>query len=246
LIFRRTQGIVLRRTDYSETSKIVTLYTRDCGKVCVLAKGAKRKKSLFLGILEPLFLLEVVYIEKKKGLHILKEACLIDSNFALREHLWKIAHGLHFLSLIDKTQPEDDPDPAVFDLLVSSLSSLRRLTSPENVPAVLQLQLLRHFGMLPSLSNCARCGSPVKGNASLGARSGGFVCESCGGNKATRVDQGTLKALRRLSETSFERCGRIGLLRKQRVEISRIIRAMWRTAIEADLPAADVVDALLR
>ena len=80
MIFRRTAAVVLRPRDYSETSKIVTFYTRDHGKVRAIAKGAKRKKSDFLGILDPLSLLEIVYIQGKGGLHILTEAHLIDAN----------------------------------------------------------------------------------------------------------------------------------------------------------------------
>ncbi len=246
MIFRRTAGIVLKCTDYSETSKIVTIYTRDYGKVRILAKGAKRKKSEFLGILEPLSLLEIVYIESRKSLHILKEAYLIDSNLEIRERLSRIASGLSFLSLIERTQPDEDPDPAIFELLSSSLSALQRVPLPENVPLVFQLRLLEHFGKLPGLISCGQCGSPLKGSAIYDPRSGDFLCEVCGKDRKWSLSRGTLQALRRLAETPFERCGRIRLTKEQRAEITSVVRMMLQTAVEAELPAENVVSSLLR
>jgi len=246
LIFCRSVGIVLRCSDYSETSKIVTIYTRDYGKVRALAKGAKRKKSEFLGILEPLSLLEIVYIERKSGLHILKEAYLIDSNIGLRQRLSRIARGLYFLSLIERTQPNEDPDRAVFELLSSSLSALGRISFTEIVVVVFQLRLLRQFGRLPSLAACGGCGSSFKGGATYDPRSGDFLCGACADDGKWRLSRGTLQALRRLAETSFERCGRIRLSRNQRAEAASVMSAMLRTAVEAELPAESVVNALLR
>lgn len=245
MLFRRTVGIVLKSTPYSETSKIVTIYTRDNGKVRALAKGAKRKKSEFLGILEPFSFLEIVYIESRKGLHILKEACLIDPNFGLRQQLSRIARGLFFLALVDRTQADEDPDPHVFDLLLSSLSALQRVPSPENVSIVFQLQLLRHFGRLPSLTTCGRCGSALDRTASFSPRSGDFLCRACGNNGKGSVSQGTLQALRRLAETPPQRCGRIRLLKKQHLEIAPVLGAMLRAAVEIELPAGEVADSLL-
>jgi DNA repair protein RecO (recombination protein O) len=246
LIFRRTRAIVLKRTDYSETSKIVTFYTRDRGKVRALAKGARRKKSEFLGILEPLSVLEIVYIEKREGLHILKEAHLIASNLALREHLPRISHALNFLSLIDKTQAEEDADPDVFEVLLSSLSALQHISHSENVAAAFQLSLLRHVGRLPSLQSCGRCGTPLTAATSFDARSGDFRCRACGKKSEWSLPQGTLRALRRLAEVPLERCGRIRMSKGQHAEISHVVGAMLRSAIEADLPADDVVSSLLR
>jgi len=246
LIFHRTVGIVLKCTDYSNTSKIVTIYTRDHGKVRTLAKGAKRKKSDFLGILEPLSLLEIVYIQGRKSLHTLKEAHLLDSNLGLREQLPRIARGLFFLSLIDRTQPEEDADPAVFELLSASLSAIQGLSHPGNIPIVFQLSLLRHFGRLPSLTVCGQCASSLKGRVSYGEGSGVFLCGACGKGHRWSLSRGALLALKRLAETSFERSGRIKLSKEQRAEITAVISAMLRSAIEGELPAEGVVNSLLR
>lgn len=244
MIFRTTTGFVLTCSDFSETSKIVTIYTRDFGKVRAIAKGARRKKSEFLGILNPLSLLEVVYIEKKGGLHILKEAFVLDSGLTLRDRLSKIARGLHFLSLVERTQADEDADRAVFDLLKSSLSALHS-ASPENASMVFQLRLLEKLGRLPSLAACGRCASPLKGGVFFDSRWGYLLCNPCGKNLKRSLSAGTLQVLRRLAESSFERCGRVKLSKEQSAEIVPVIRAMLRMAMEAELPAEKVVDSLL-
>ncbi len=248
MIFRRTEGVVVKRTDYSETSKIATFYTRDHGKIRAIAKGARRKKSEFLGLLEPLSLLEIVFIERRSGLHILKEAHLLDSNLELRQELSRIAHALNLLSLIDQTQPDEDADPAVFELLVSGLSALSHISNPENVAFAFQVHLLRHFGKLPSLDTCAHCGASL-GSAPPAAgfrgRSGVLLCRSCGKDGDHPLPPGTLGALRRLAEIPLHRCGRIRLSSEQQAEISSLLAAMLRTAIEGDLPAQAVAQSLL-
>ncbi len=246
MIFRRTTGVVLRCRDFSETSKIVIFYTRDFGKVRVVAKGAKRKKSEFLGILEPLSVLEIVYIERRGGLHILKEAHLMDSHLELRERVSRIAHGLQFLSLIESTQPEEDADPAVFELLLSSLFALHRARSPENVSIVLHLRLLKHFGRLPSLTNCSQCESPLKGTAYYDPRWGSLRCQGCGEGGSMRLPQGTLQVLRRLAEAPFDRCMSLRLLKEQREELTGLVGIMLKAATETELTAEEVVKSLLR
>ena len=245
MIFRRTEGVVVRRTDYSETSKIATFYTRDHGKIRAIAKGARRKKSEFLGLLEPLSLLEIVFIERRSGLHILKEAHLLDSKLELRQELSRIAHALNLLSLIDQTQPDEDADPDVFELLVSGLSALSHISNAENVTFAFQVHLLRHFGKLPRLDTCAHCGAPLGSAARFRARSAVLLCHSCGKDSDRPLPPGTLGALRRLAEIPLPRCGRIRLSSEQQAEISSLLAAMLRTAIEGDLPAQAVAHALL-
>lgn len=245
MIFHRTIGYVLRRRDYSETSTIATFYTRDYGKVRVLAKGARRKKSEFLGLLEPLSLLEIVFIERRSGLHILKEAHLLDSNLELRQELSKIVHALNLLSLVDQTQPDEDADPDVFELLVSGVSALSHVSNPQNVAFAFQIQLLRHFGKFPCLDTCARCGSSLGIAALFRASSGVLLCRSCGNHRDLPLLPGTLGALRRLAEMPLSRCGRIRLSNEQDAEISRVLSTMLRTAIEADLPSQSVTHSLL-
>lgn len=245
LIFHRTTGYVLRRRDYSETSNIATLYTRDCGKVRVLAKGARRKKSEFLGLLEPLSLLEIVFIERRSGLHILKEAHLLVSSLRLREELSKIAHALNLLSLVDQTQPDEDADPGVFELLVSGLSALSDGSDSENVSLAFEVHLLRHFGQLPPLDTCARCGASLEPLALFRERSAAILCGRCGSHGDRPLLPGTVKALRRLAEIPLCRCGRIRLSNEQHAEISRVLSAMLRAATEAELPSQSVTQSLL-
>jgi len=246
LIFRRTEGIVLRATDYSNTSRIATVYTRDYGKVRLLAKGARRKKSDFLRILEPFSLLEIVYIESRRSLHTFKEAHLIDSFLGLRDRLGEIARALFFLSMIDRTQPDEDPDPAVFELLSDSLFALERVPHPENVAIVFQLHLLQRFGRLPSLATCGRCASPLRANTSYDPASGYLLCGSCARGKKPSLSGGTLEALRRLADTPPNRSGRIRLSKGQHAEIAPILGAMFRASVETEFPAVEVVNALLQ
>ncbi len=89
---QKTRALIIRTTDYSETSQILSAYTRDFGRVSLLAKGAKRKRAGSEGPVDLLQVLDIVYLEKSRGgesssLHLLTDRKLVESHHGLRENL---------------------------------------------------------------------------------------------------------------------------------------------------------------
>jgi len=161
--FVTTPGVILKGSDYSETSRLVTAFARDLGKVRLLAKGARRKKSPFGGLLEPLGHVELVLIPGRGGLHTLTECAPLGEASGLRDDLTRLAAGLFVLALIDETQIEEDPQPAVFELLVQTLA---RLETTGNAAALLfafQLRLIALSGYELDLERCAADGAALSG-----------------------------------------------------------------------------------
>ena len=121
----RTEGVVLRRRDFGESSRIAVVYTRDAGKVQLLARGARMPKNKFGAALEPLSRGEFVfYWRESKELFTLAETAIIRPGRFIREDAKCLPFGLAVIEATDKLNGEGDADAALFELVASSLAAL--------------------------------------------------------------------------------------------------------------------------
>jgi len=149
----RTEAVVLRGLDYSESSRIVTLFTGDRGKISVLAKGARRTKSKFGATLQPMAHIQVVfYYKPTRSLQMLSESSHVATYRTLHDRLPKITLGLRIVELTDALISDENPQPDIFDLLVHVL---HRLDAEEQRPDTLwpffQLRLAEALGVAPAI-----------------------------------------------------------------------------------------------
>ena len=120
----KTRALVLRTVAFGETSSVVTLYTRDFGKVRALAKGAWRPKSGFDAALDLLSSCQVLVLRKSSGgLDLLTEASL-EHRFRVGRSLTAFAAGMYVAELLDALTADVDPQPELFDAAHATLSEL--------------------------------------------------------------------------------------------------------------------------
>src|SRR5262245_45911966 len=109
-------GLVVRTHDFSETSKVVTLWTRELGKVRALAKGAKRLKSHFDSALDLLTVCGIVLLRKTSGaMDLLTEAQVRERFPQLRRDLSALYGGYYIAELLGDWTQDHDPHPELFD-----------------------------------------------------------------------------------------------------------------------------------
>jgi DNA repair protein RecO (recombination protein O) len=175
------RALVIRGSDWSESSRIVTLWTREFGKVRGLAKGGRRLKSSFENALDLLNVCDIVLVRKTSGsLDTLTESRVQERFPHLRRVLPAWYAGQYVAELLGDLTQDHDPHPALFD---EALETLRDLgTAGDRVgPRVarFELVLLRELGYGPALEHCAACNAEVTGPASFSAAKGGLVCVRC-------------------------------------------------------------------
>src|SRR5690242_711714 len=118
-------GLVVRGSDWSESSRIVTLFTREFGKVRGLAKGGRRLKSNFDVGFDLLTVCNVVFIRKASGgLELLTEAHMAETFPALRGNLNSLYAGYYVAELLADGSQDYDPHPALFDVALATLRQL--------------------------------------------------------------------------------------------------------------------------
>ncbi len=117
-------AIVVRGTDWSETSRIATLFTREFGKVRALAKGGRRLNSNFDVAFDLLNVCEVVFLRKPNGLDLLTEARMNEQFPALRENLPALYAGYYVAELLADGTQDYDPHVPLFDAAIHTLRAL--------------------------------------------------------------------------------------------------------------------------
>ncbi len=187
--FQKTLAISLRRFDYSETSQILHLYSRDHGKIHCIAKGAKRKKSAFHGPFDVLVLYEVIRLEKQPGaLDLLTSAEAVRDYREVREDYPRFAAASYLCDLVDEFTLEGQPEPAIFELLRDSLEALARKAGLAQTVFAFEAQLLRILGHAPRIDECGSCKRRLAGpEAYFSAHDGGAICIRCRPKDASRI-----------------------------------------------------------
>lgn len=177
----RTHAVVLRRIEYSETSQVLHLYTRDNGKVHAIAKGARRRRNAFSGPFDLFALYEILHIEKRPGqLDVLTSADLLRDFPALRSRYDRFCAGSYLCDLVDTLTLEGQKQPELFDLLVQTFEALD--SAADIVPILFRFEarLLLFLGHFPRLADCGICRRAIGGReAYFSCRDGGAVCLSC-------------------------------------------------------------------
>ncbi len=192
---RCDHAVVLRLSDYSETSQIVTLFTAESGLVRLIAKGSRRgTRKRFAAGLDLLEYGEVSYAPARgeAGLGTLTEWVQRDAFTGLRRELVRQYGGLYAVELVSKLTEEYDPHPQLLEALLELLRRLagapgdppRNIDPPTDpIAAIVRFQsgLLTAIGYAPILRRCVGCGKPrVRGTrAYFSSRAGGLICRDC-------------------------------------------------------------------
>ncbi len=204
----KTDAIVLRVVEFSETSCIVTLFTRTLGKITTIAKGARRKKSPFEAALDLIAICRIVFLHKSsQSLDILTEAKLQRRFRSSAQDLDRFYAGLYLIELLNLMTDDADPHEDLFDEAVTAIGlidavdladggdneNLRSLgiakVSTKHALINFEIRLLDLLGHLPMLTNCVDCGRPKTtiSRVQFGLNRGGIICQNCRPGKSNIV-----------------------------------------------------------
>ena len=167
----KTKGIIIKRSNYSEADRILTIFTENLGKIRVNAKGVRKIKSRLAGSLE-LFCLTSFVIIEGRNLDIVTGAVIEKCFFDLRNNYPKTQKAFYLGELTDKLTEENDPHKEIFNLLAA-------------------------FGYLPEITNCIECRKEILESEKnyFNYDRGGLVCDECKKGE-TEITSAAIKLLR--------------------------------------------------
>lgn len=226
-MFHKCEGIVIRTTQYGETNKIVTLYTREWGKVGVMARGAKKPKSRLASITQP-FTYGYFLIQKTSGIGGLEQGEAISSMRGIKEDIFKTAYAAYILELLDKAVDNQQPNPFLFELALQVLQFINDEEELEIITYIFEMKMLNVFGLYPKLDGCTIC-SNTEGKFAFSIREGGFLCHRCFEKDpyALKISNSTVKLLRLFYYFDLNRLGKISVKEETKKELKKVISTYY-------------------
>lgn len=202
-MYTSTTGIILRETNYKEADKILTVLTRDQGKLTVKARGCRRKNSKLAAACQLLVFSEMTLFQRGEFI-TLQEATPVEQFWGVREDFNAFSLASYFAELCQVCAEEGMPHPEILSLLLNSLYALDTLRKPHPlVKLVFELRLMGLIGYEPLLEGCAVCGAAEPENPCLHLRNGVIHCARCrdeaGEGVSMPLTAGGLQAMRHIA-----------------------------------------------
>ena len=200
---RKVEGIITGEQNYSESSKILKIFTKELGLISVISKGCKKPKStLHEGSNKLIYgIFDISY--KEDGLSTLIEIDIKDNFKNITMDYKDLAKKMYAFTIIDismQVLPDKEIDEEekkkIYDILMATLRKINEGINPRVLLSIVMIKYLDFLGVLPNLDSCAFCGSNYD-IVTMDARSFGFVCKECYTNEKI-VNEKSLKLLRML------------------------------------------------
>ena len=187
------KGIVLSATDYSEASKILNVLTDKFGVIGIMAKGAKKVKSKFSSVSNPLIYGTFNVYYKENKLSTLISVDVIDIFENIHKDLTKITYSNYLLDLFIQTSRQDN-NCELFGLLRDALVKINKNINSKVITQIVEIKLLDYLGVSPKIDSCSLCGSSDN-IVTLSSYSGGYICKNCFSDEKI-VNSKTIKIIR--------------------------------------------------
>ena len=226
----KATALVLRAVDFSESSLIVTLFTREFGKISALAKGGRRLKGPFESALDLMTRIRVVFLRKSSGALDLLTESKLDRRFRPdKGNLAGLYAGYYVVELLRELTHEYEPMPELFDLTDATLQALPTERSIALRVSRYELRMLDLLGYMPLLDACVECGVSVEGGrwTAFGLDDGGVLCPRCkaGRRGVVKIDHSLVGLLVRLSEPDDSRWEQTALSPRSKGQLRGLLNA---------------------
>jgi DNA repair protein RecO (recombination protein O) len=207
----RVSAVVLRHKDWGEADQLLTLYTREQGKLRVVAKGARKITSRKAGHLQP-FTYVNLQLAKGRDLMIVTQAETVNAFLGIGADLMKTGYASYVIELLDRFVYEDDGgNPGVFKMLVETMERLEKESDAWTAVLYYEMRLLDHVGFRPQLFECVNCGREIlPEDQFFSSTAGGVICPRCGEGikNLVKISIEALKYLRHFQRSSYRDASR--------------------------------------
>lgn len=195
--YYKTIGIVLRRMNLGEADRIVTVFTRDHGKVRAVAKGVRRIKSRMAGHLEPFGAVELMFATGR-NLDVITSARLVRSGEAIAETPSSLGYGFLLTEMLDRLVDEQFEQTQLYEVVEECFGDLIATGGDVVLELFFKLRLLDALGYHPQLSGCSICGRTDAVAYFFAAEIGGIVDSACATERRFSMELNEIKLWRLL------------------------------------------------
>ncbi|MTI49418.1 DNA repair protein RecO [Sporosalibacterium faouarense] len=222
---KKTQGIVLRQVKFKESDKILTIFSRENGKISAIAKGARKTKSPLMGSTQVFCYSDFVLYRGKSFYHV-NQGEVLNSFYSLRNDLYKLAYGTYILEIVEAGITEEESNEKVFLLLLKTLNVLS-VIEDDFLKLVLAfiIKFLSFMGYKPHLRRCVVCNNNLMGRIKFSISQGGVLCDKCKNSDlyALSLDLNTVKAMDNLLYAKLDNLDEVQIPESTLLNIEKIL-----------------------
>ncbi len=224
----KTDAIILKKMNYLESDRIVSMLSVDRGKIRVIAKGARKIKNRFSGSLETGNAVRATIYQKKEGsgLALLSACDIKESWLELRKDFEFTETFFYMLAVAEELTPEGEFCADVYNLLFNVLKNYKKDKKIFNIITFFDINVSRLMGFVPVFTKCAVCGGEISGKRiSYSRRCGGVVCDNCSGKHSLsgHISFDALKAMSVIGRDGMNGGGYLELSKELKEDIENFL-----------------------
>lgn len=173
----KVEGIVVGEVNYSESSKILRVFTKDYGIISIMSKGCRSLKSKLRGVSSKLVYADFNIYYKESGISTLISADVKDTLRNILSNIDRISYATYLLDLTEQVYKHSF-NKDIYDLLIPVIMKINDNYDPGVLTCIYELKMLEYLGIGPNIDGCSICGSS-KNIITISTNDGGFVCQNC-------------------------------------------------------------------
>lgn len=216
----QVEGIILQDTNYSESSKILNILTKEYGLIGVLSKGCRNIKNKLRAVSRKLVHATFHIYYKENGLSTLIAADVISSYSNILTDLNRITYASYILELTTQVL-KDNKEESVFHLLKNSLEKIDNKLDPMVITNILEIKYLDLLGVGLVLDSCSICGSN-KNIITIDGTYGGLICSNCYKDSII-IDEKTIKLIRMFYYVDISKIDKIDLSEESIKQVNKFV-----------------------
>ena len=218
------KGIIISDTNYSESSKILNVLTKEYGLIGIIAKGCRKLKSKLRSVSTKLTYGYFYINYKENTLSTLLEVDVLNDFKTIKTNLTKIGYALYLVDFARQVEMENK-DEQIFNILEAALVKIEEGFDPGIITNIVELKYLFFLGVRPELNKCSKCGS-TKNIVTISGDSGGYICKNCYTNEYI-TDEKTVKLLRMFEFVDISKIKELNILDRNKKEIDTFLESYY-------------------
>ena len=248
MAFLKTRGIVVKEVNTGEADKIITIFSRNRGRISALAKGGKRPRSKLSAGSQIMSYGEYVLYSGKE-LYSVNSCEVIEPFYEIRNDMEKLTYAAHFMDIVLEIIQENQPSPRLLQLLLNSLYLLAKTDKPpELISRVFELRALSLAGFTPHVNRCMNCGQESEKFYSFSFEKCGFLCdrENCAASDrfSIQLSPGASRTIQHIVYSKMDELFSFSLSPEVLTELGRITRRYLRERLERDFIKLDFLKSI--
>lgn len=218
-MIKTIEGIIVNEIPYKETSKIINILTKDLGIIGVIARGATRVKSPYMGLTNKLTY-GYFHINYRENLSTLIEVDLIDSFKNIKKDLTKMSYSIYLTDLVNQVYKHEQ-NKEIYSNYIASLIKINEGFDPLVITNILELKMLDYLGIRPCIDKCVNCHN-TSDIVTISSYRGGYICKNCLNNEKV-VNIKTIKLLRMFYYVDISKIDKLEISENIKKELNMFI-----------------------